>query len=138
VEEEIYNMMFQLKKTQVNTDKAPAAIGPYSQAIIAGPFVFTSGQLPVDPSTGELVGGDAANQAKQVFENIKAVLTEAGTDLSKVVKATVFLKNMDDFGAVNQVYASYFGEGVLPARSAVQVAKLPKDVAVEIEMIALA
>jgi len=138
VEEEIYNMMFQLKKTQVNTDKAPAAIGPYSQAIIAGPFVFTSGQLPVDPSTGELVGGDAANQAKQVFENIKAVLTEAGTDLSKVVKATVFLKNMDDFGAVNQVYASYFGEGVVPARSAVQVAKLPKDVAVEIEMIALA
>ena len=138
MEEEIYNIMFQLKKTQVNTDKAPAAIGPYSQAIIAGPFVFTSGQLPVDPSTGELVGGDAANQAKQVFENIKAVLTEAGTDLSKVVKATVFLKNMDDFGAVNQVYASYFGEGVLPARSAVQVAKLPKDVAVEIEMIALA
>lgn len=134
----MYDMMFQLKKTQVNTDKAPAAIGPYSQAVIAGPFVFTSGQLPVDPTTNELVGGDAAIQARQVFENLKAVLAAAGTDLSKVVKATVFLKNMDDFAAVNQVYASYFGEGILPARSAVQVAKLPKDVAVEIEMIALA
>jgi len=134
----MYDMMFQLKKTQVNTDKAPAAIGPYSQAVIAGPFVFTSGQLPVDPTTNELVGGDAANQARQVFENLTAVLAAAGTDLSKVVKATVFLKNMDDFAAVNQVYASYFGEGILPARSAVQVAKLPKDVAVEIEMIALA
>lgn len=95
-------MMFQLKKTQVSTANAPAAIGPYSQAVVAGPFVFTSGQLPVDPKTNELVGGDAANQAKQVFENLKAVLAEAGTDLSKVVKATVFLKNMDDFAAVNE------------------------------------
>ncbi|NCC66440.1 MAG: RidA family protein [Spirochaetia bacterium] len=126
-----------MKKKQVNTDKAPKAIGPYSQAVIAGPFVFTSGQLPVDPVTNELVGGDAANQAKQVFENVKAVLAEAGSELSNVVKATVFLKNMDDFAAVNEVYASYFGEGILPARSAVQVAKLPKDVLVEIEMIAL-
>ena len=130
-------MTNKIEKKLVNTDKAPAAIGPYSQAIIAAPFVFTSGQLPVDPKTNELVGGDAANQAKQVFENMKAVLAEAGTDLSKVVKATVFLKNMDDFAAVNTVYASYFPEGILPARSAVQVAKLPKDVAVEIEMIAL-
>jgi len=126
-----------IEKRLVNTDKAPAAIGPYSQAIIAAPFVFTSGQMPVDPKTNELVGGDITNQAKQVFENIKAILAEAGTDLSKVVKATVFLKNMDDFAAVNKVYASYFTEGILPARSAVQVAKLPKDVAVEIEMIAL-
>ncbi len=130
-------MSNQIAKKLVNTDKAPAAIGPYSQAIIASPFVFTSGQLPVDPKTNELVGGDAADQAKQVFENMKAVLAEAGTDLSKVVKATVFLKNMDDFATVNTVYASYFAEGILPARSAVQVAKLPKDVAVEIEMIAL-
>lgn len=129
--------MHQHEKKLVNTDKAPSAIGPYSQAVIAGPFVFTSGQIPVDPRTGELVGGDAANQAKQVFENLKAVLSEAGSDFSKVVKATVFLKNMDDFASVNQVYASYFAEGLLPARSAVQVAKLPKDVAVEIEMIAL-
>jgi len=129
--------MSQFEKKVVNTEEAPVAIGPYSQAIVAGPFVFTSGQIPVDPKTGELVGGDAANQAKQVFENLKAVLAEAGSDLSKVVKATVFLKNMDDFASVNQVYASYFGEGILPARSAVQVAKLPKDVSVEIEMIAL-
>ncbi|HKL60143.1 MAG TPA: RidA family protein [Sphaerochaeta sp.] len=130
-------MSNRIEKKLVNTDKAPAAIGPYSQAIIAAPFVFTSGQLPVDPKTNELVGGDAANQAKQVFENLKAVLAEAGTDFSRAVKATVFLKNMDDFAAVNKVYASYFPEGILPARSAVQVAKLPKDVAVEIEMIAL-
>ena len=126
-----------IMKKQVATNKAPGAIGPYSQAVIATPFVFTSGQIPVDPNTNELVGGDAANQAKQVFENLKAVLAEAGSDLSKVVKATVFLKNMDDFAAVNTVYASFFGEGILPARSAVQVAKLPKDVSVEIEMIAL-
>ena len=130
-------MSITIEKKLVNTDKAPAAIGPYSQAIIAAPFVFTSGQIPVDPKTNELVGGDAANQAKQVFENMKAVLAEAGTDLSKVVKATVFLKDMNDFAAVNTVYASYFVEGILPARSAVQVARLPKDVAVEIEMIAL-
>lgn len=130
-------MSNKIEKKLVNTDKAPAAIGPYSQAIIAAPFVFTSGQIPVDPKTNELVGGDTANQAKQVFENLKALLAEAGTDLSKVVKATVFLKNMDDFAAVNKVYASYFSEGILPARSAVQVAKLPKDVSVEIEMIAL-
>ena len=130
-------MSNKIEKKLVNTDKAPAAIGPYSQAIIAAPFVFTSGQMPVDPKTNELVGGDTANQARQVFENIKAILAEAGTDFSKVVKATVFLKNMDDFAAVNKVYASYFTEGILPARSAVQVAKLPKDVAVEIEMIAL-
>lgn len=130
-------MSNKIEKKLVNTNKAPAAIGPYSQAIIAAPFVFTSGQLPVDPKTNELVGGDAANQAKQVFENMKAVLAEAGTNLTRVVKATVFLKDMDDFAAVNTVYASYFPEGILPARSAVQVAKLPKDVAVEIEMIAL-
>ncbi len=131
-------MTSQFKKTQVSTDKAPAAIGPYSQAVIAGPFIFTSGQIPIDPKTGALVGSTAAEQAKQVFENLKAVLAEAGSDLSKVVKATVFLKDMNDFGSVNEVYAANFGEGILPARSAVQVAKLPKDVAVEIELIALA
>ncbi|MDT4762328.1 RidA family protein [Sphaerochaeta sp. PS] len=130
-------MSNKIEKKLVNTDKAPAAIGPYSQAVIAAPFVFTSGQLPVDPKTNELVGGDAANQAKQVFENLKAVLAEAGTDLSRAVKATVFLRDMNDFAAVNKVYASFFGEGILPARSAVQVARLPKDVALEIEMIAL-
>jgi 2-iminobutanoate/2-iminopropanoate deaminase len=126
-----------LEKKQVITEKAPAAIGPYSQAVLVSPFVFTSGQIPVDPSNGQLVEGDIQAQTKQVFENLKAVLSEAGSDFSKVVKATVFLKDMNDFAKMNEVYASYFKEGILPARSAIQVARLPKDVAVEIEMIAL-
>jgi 2-iminobutanoate/2-iminopropanoate deaminase len=126
-----------IEKKQVNTDKAPAAIGPYSQAVLAPPFLFTSGQIPVDPANGQIVQGDVTEQTKQVFENLKAVLVEAGSDFSKVVKATVFLKDMNDFAKMNEVYASYFQGGNLPARSAVQVAKLPKDVAVEIEMIAL-
>lgn len=126
------------EKKQVSTQSAPAAIGPYSQAVIAGGFVFASGQIPVDPATGAVVEGTAAVQARQVFENIKAVLAEAGSSLSQVVKATVFLKNMDDFVPVNEVYAQYFADGILPARSAVQVAKLPKDVQVEIEVIAIA
>ncbi|MDY4611596.1 MAG: RidA family protein [Sphaerochaetaceae bacterium] len=125
------------EKKQVSTQSAPAAIGPYSQAVIAGGFVFASGQIPVDPATGAVVEGSAAVQARQVFENIKAVLAEAGSSLSQVVKATVFLKNMDDFVPVNEVYAQYFAGGILPARSAVQVAKLPKDVQVEIEVIAI-
>jgi 2-iminobutanoate/2-iminopropanoate deaminase len=126
------------EKKQVSTNAAPAAIGPYSQAVIAGGFVFASGQIPVDPATGAIVEGTAAVQARRVFENIKAVLAEAGSSLSQVVKATVFLKSMDDFGSVNEVYAEYFAGGILPARSAVQVAKLPKDVQVEIEVIAIA
>ncbi|WP_320127890.1 RidA family protein [uncultured Sphaerochaeta sp.] len=126
-----------VEKKLVNTKMAPAAIGPYSQAVIAAPFVFTSGQIPVDPATGQLVVGDVEVQARQVFENLKAVLSEAGSDFSKVVKATVFLKDMNDFAKMNGVYASYFEGGILPARSAVQVARLPKDVAVEIELIAL-
>lgn len=126
------------EKKQVSTKAAPAAIGPYSQAVIAGGFVFASGQIPVDPATGMVVEGTAASQARQVFENIKAVLAEAGSSLSQVVKATVFLKSMDDFASVNEVYAEYFAGGILPARSAVQVAKLPKDVQVEIEVIAIA
>jgi 2-iminobutanoate/2-iminopropanoate deaminase len=130
-------MIFQLKKTEVATDKAPKAIGPYSQAVVAGPFVFTSGMIPIDPATGEMVGTDAATQTKQIFENLKEVLAAAKTDLSKVVKATVFLKDMADFQAMNEVYSSYVG-GVLPARSAIQVAGLPKDSLVEIEMIVLA
>ncbi len=126
------------EKKQVSTKAAPAAIGPYSQAVIAGGFVFASGQIPVDPATGAVIEGTAAVQARQVFENIKAVLAEAGSSLSQVVKATVFLKSMDDFVSVNEVYAEYFAGGILPARSAVQVAKLPKDVQVEIEVIAIA
>ncbi len=124
-------------KKQVATKAAPAAIGPYSQAVIANGFLFASGQIPVDPATGNIVAGTTADQARQVFENIKAVLAEGGSSLAQVVKATVFLKDMADFASVNEVYASYFADGILPARSAVEVARLPKDVRVEIEVIAL-
>ena len=123
---------------KVHTDSAPAAIGPYSQAVKAGGFLFASGQIPIDPATGKIVEGTAAEQAKQVFSNIREVLKAAGTDETKVVKAVVFLKNMDDFASVNEVYASFLAAStVLPARSAVAVQKLPKDVKVEIEVIAL-
>ena len=128
-------MIFQLKKSVVATEAAPKAIGPYSQAVAAGPFVFTSGTLPLDPESGQIVGSNATEQTRQVFENLQAVLAAAGTDLSKAVKVTVFLKDMADFAAMNEVYASYIGDGVLPSRSAVQVARLPKDALVEIEMI---
>ena len=119
---------------QVSTDKAPAAIGPYSQAQIFGTFVFTSGQIPVVPETGEIAQSVEA-QADQVFKNVSEVLAAAGSDISKVIKTTVFIKNMDDFGAVNEIYAKYFKEPY-PARSCVEVASLPKDVLVECEAIA--
>ncbi len=123
---------------KIDTKAAPAAIGPYSQAVAFGNFVFCSGQIPINPETGAIEGSDAASQARQCFKNIKAVLKEAGTSLEKVVKATVFLKDMNDFASVNSVYAEAFENSeILPARSAVQVAKLPKDVMVEIEVIAL-
>lgn len=118
----------------VSTDKAPAAIGPYSQAQIVGGLVFCSGQIPVIPETGELAQGLEA-QANQVFKNIAALLSAAGSDISKVVKTTVFIKNMDDFGAINAIYAQYFTEP-FPARSCVEVARLPKDVLLECEAIA--
>jgi len=118
----------------VATDKAPAAIGPYSQAQIVGGLVFCSGQIPVIPETGELAQGLEA-QANQVFKNIAALLSAAGSDISKVVKTTVFIKNMDDFGAINAIYARYFTEP-FPARSCVEVARLPKDVLLECEAIA--
>ncbi len=119
----------------VHTLLAPEAIGPYSQAIAVGDFVFTSGQIPLTAS-GELIQGDAATQARQVFDNLNAVLKEAGSTLQKVVKATVFLSDMNDFSLVNSVYEEAF-EGHKPARSAVQVARLPRDVKVEIEVVAL-
>ena len=123
---------------KVETKNAPAAIGPYSQAVKVNGMLYCSGQIPIDPVTGNIVEGDVKAQAEQVFKNIKAVLTEAGTDETKVVKATVFLKSMDDFAAVNEVYASFFSSSsVLPARSAVAVQKLPKDVMVEVEVIAV-
>lgn len=123
---------------RVETKAAPAAIGPYSQAVKANGMVFASGQIPIDPVTGSIKGENAAEQAEQVFKNVNAVLAAAGTDITKVVKATVFLKSMDDFASVNEVYAKAFSESpVLPARSAVAVKTLPKDVMVEVEVIAL-
>lgn len=118
----------------VSTEKAPAAIGPYSQAQIAGGFVFASGQIPIIPETGALAEGLEA-QANQVFRNITALLAAAGSDISKVVKTTVFIKNMDDFGKINEIYARYF-RAPFPARSCVEVARLPKDVLLECEVIA--
>ena len=118
----------------ISTDAAPAAIGPYSQAIRTGDLIFTSGQIPLDVS-GNLVEGDVATQTHQVFRNLQAVLESAGSSLQKVVKANVFLKDMNDFAVVNEIYASYFGDHK-PARSTVQVARLPKDVAIEIDLVA--
>lgn len=122
-------------KQTVHTDKAPAAIGPYSQAVKAGELLFISGQIPVDPATGAIPEGIAA-QAAQSLTNIKNILAEAGLDMDDVVKTTVFLKDMGDFAAMNEVYARFFEGTVCPARSAVEVARLPKDVLVEIETIA--
>ena len=121
---------------RVQTDQAPAAIGPYSQGIIANGFVFTAGQVPFDPQSMQLVEGDIAVQTEQVMKNLAAILGEAGASLQTVVKTTVFLRDMDDFVAMNEVYARHFGEHK-PARSTVQVARLPRDVAVEIEAVAV-
>lgn len=118
----------------VSTEKAPAAIGPYSQAIISGGLVYTSGQIPIIPETGELAAGLEA-QANQVFKNLTELLKAAGSDMSKVIKTTVFIKHMDDFAAINAIYAQYFTQP-FPARSCVEVARLPKDVLVECEVIA--
>jgi 2-iminobutanoate/2-iminopropanoate deaminase len=118
----------------IQTNEAPQAIGPYSQAVMVGNMLFTSGQIPLKPD-GQLVEGDIRVQTKQVLENVKAVLQEAGCDLSDVVKTTVFIQDMNDFQALNEVYESYFSAS-RPARSTVEVARLPKDVKVEIECVA--
>ena len=118
----------------VSTEKAPAAIGPYSQAAIVGNMVYTSGQIPIIPETGELAEGLEA-QAHQVFKNLTELLKASGTDISKAVKTTVLIKHMDDFAAINAIYAQYFSEP-FPARSCVEVAKLPKNVLLECEVIA--
>jgi 2-iminobutanoate/2-iminopropanoate deaminase len=123
-------------KTVIQTSTAPAAIGPYSQAIVANGFVFASGQLPIDPATGQLVDDDIRLQTRRVLDNLTALLAAAGSSLDRAVKTTCFLRDMNDFAAFNEIYASYF-TGAPPARSTVQVARLPRDVAVEIEMIAL-
>lgn len=123
-------------KQTISTTNAPAAIGPYAQGIDAGGFIFTSGQIPVDPKTG-VMPGTIEEQAKQSLTNVKAVLEAAGSSMDKVIKTTVFLKDMNNFAAMNAVYAAFFKEGMVPARSAVEVARLPKDAMLEIEAIAL-
>lgn len=128
-----------MKKEQISTDLAPGAIGPYSQAVRVGDVIYTSGQIPILPDSGIVVSGGIEAQTHQVFKNLSAVLDAAGTSLANVVKAMVFLKDMNDFATVNAIYATYFPPtSILPARSAVEVARLPKDVLIEIELIALA
>ena len=124
-------------RTVIATERGPKAIGPYSQAIKANGLVFLSGQIPLDPATQQLITGDVAAQTERVLQNIAAIIDAAGTSLARVVKTTVFLKNMNDFVAMNEVYGCYF-TAEPPARSTVEVARLPKDVLVEIDVIALA
>lgn len=124
-------------KEAIATEKAPKALGPYSQAIRANGMVFCSGQIPLDPATNQIVAGDVSKQTERVLTNLSAVLTAAGTSLDKVVRTTVFLKNMADFASMNDVYGKHF-TGAPPARSTVEAARLPKDVLVEIEVIAIA
>ena len=125
-------------KNAIKTNAAPGALGPYSQAIVAGGMVYCAGQIPLDPATGNIVSGGIAQQTEQVLKNLRAVLKAAGSDLDRAVKTTVFLKSMNDFAAMNEVYgrADHFG-AMPPARSTVEVARLPRDVLVEIEVVAL-
>ena len=120
----------------VSTEKAPGAIGPYSQAVKTGNLVFCSGQIPIDPATGDFVSEDVAEQTEQVLNNLSAVLQAAGSDLMRVVKTTVFLADMNDFARMNEVYAKFFAENK-PARATVQAARLPRDARVEIECVAV-
>ena len=122
----------------IQTDQAPAPVGPYNQGIVAtGALLFVAGQIPLDAATGELVGTTVAEQTEKVLQNLTAVVKSAGSDLSQVVKTSVFLKDMNDFAAMNQVYAKHFSDESAPARACVEVARLPKDVLVEIECIAM-
>ena len=123
-------------KNIIHSAFAPAAIGPYSQAVVANGLFYTSGQLPINPETGAFPAG-IAEQTKQSLQNIKAILAEAGVGMDRIIKTTVFLSDMENFGAMNAVYATFFPEGDCPARSAVEVARLPKDALVEIEAIAV-
>lgn len=125
-----------MKRTIVSTDQAPGAIGPYSQAVKTDTLVFVSGQLPLNPNTGELVTDDIAAETRQSMDNLKAILEAAGSSMARVVKTTVFIADMNDFPAINAVYAEYF-EGEPPARACVEVARLPKDARVEVEAVAL-
>jgi 2-iminobutanoate/2-iminopropanoate deaminase len=121
----------------VNTDKAPRPVGPYSQAVRAGGVIFVSGQIPLDPVTGEVAANDIAAQTRRAVENLKAILEEAGSGLDKVVKTTLYLKDLRDFARCNEIYAEYFGESK-PARSTIEAAALPKGVLLEIDAVALA
>jgi 2-iminobutanoate/2-iminopropanoate deaminase len=125
-----------MNKEIISTKNAPAAIGPYSQAIKVGNLLFTSGQIPLDPTTGELINKDIKSATKRVLENIKGILEEAGINFGNVIKTVVYLRDMEDFATVNEIYAQYF-TSKQPARSCIQVAKLPKDALIEIEVIAL-
>ncbi|MFM7471097.1 MAG: RidA family protein [Nodosilinea sp. LVE1205-7] len=128
-----------MERTIINTDQAPAPVGPYNQAVIAsGQIIFVAGQIALDPVTGELVGaGDVAAQTQQVIANLAAILEAAGASFDNVVKTSIFLKNMEDFATVNQIYGQYFGGATAPARACVEVARLPRDGVVEIECIAV-
>jgi len=128
-------MRWKMKK-EISTKNAPAAIGPYSQAIEVNGMVYTSGMIPINPQTGELVTGSVEEQAEQAFSNLKALVEASGSSMDKVVKTVVFIKNMDDFGKINAIYEKYFTEPY-PARSCVEVARLPKDVALEVEAVTL-
>ena len=125
-----------MERKSISTGNAPQAIGPYAQAILANGFIYTAGQIPLDPKTGNLVPGGVKEQTRQVLENLKAVLEAAGSSMSQVVKATVFLKSISDFGAMNEIYAEYFGE-TRPARSTVAVAELPRNALIEVDLVAL-
>src|ERR1700678_963865 len=127
-----------MSRSRITTDGAPAAIGPYAQGVRAGNLIFTAGQIALDPNTGQAVAGGIKEQTARVLENLKAILEAGGSSLGQVVKTTVFLKNFNDFAAMNEVYASYFGADgdILPARSTVEVARLPRDLLVEIEVVA--
>ncbi|MFZ4639128.1 MAG: Rid family detoxifying hydrolase [Nodosilinea sp.] len=128
-----------MERTIINTDQAPAPVGPYNQAVVAsGQMIFVAGQIALDPASGQLVGpGDVAAQTQQVIANLGAILAAAGASFDNVVKTSVFLKDMEDFATVNQIYGQYFGGAMAPARACVEVARLPRDVAVEIECIAV-
>lgn len=125
-----------MEKRIITTDNAPKAIGPYSQGIRAGDFLFLSGQIPIDPETNTIVEDDITSQTKQVMENIKGILEAGGSSMDNVVKATLYVKDMDEYGKINEVYSAYLGK-VQPARSTVEVKRLPKDVKIEIDVIAI-
>lgn len=126
-----------MQKQIITTENAPLPVGPYQQAVAAGNLVFTAGQIPLDPKTGEVVAGSIELQTRQVLENLKAILEASGSSLDHTLKTTVFLRDMNDFGKMNDVYSTYFKTELAPARSTIQVARLPRDVDVEIEAIAL-